>query len=103
MSIAYIIFILLNKLRLHKEIQPDYNMKLGLALLARLTEGYSGICRLLPSSRYVTGIKSAWHRTFHGEQPTLQIDFDNGSKFDDFALNDETYLLLHFNQDYGIS
>ena len=71
-------------------------MKSAIVLLAGAAESYSGICHLLPASRYATGIKAAW-RT-NGEHATIELDFDNGSKLDTFALNDETYLLFHFNQ-----
>ncbi|CBY32715.1 unnamed protein product [Oikopleura dioica] len=62
-------------------------------LLLELANGYSGTCRTIDSSRWTTGLTTSWAGA---EMPQLAIDFDNDNKFEDFVLNDETYILVHF-------
>jgi len=65
-----------------------------LALLASAAAiSYPGTCREIDPSTYVLGMVSSWG---NGEQPKIEFDWDNGSKHDDYAANDETYLLLYF-------
>ncbi|CBY11145.1 unnamed protein product [Oikopleura dioica] len=63
------------------------------ALLLGLANGYSGTCRTIDSSRWTTGLTTVWGGA---EMAQLAIDFDNDNKFEDFVLNDETYILVHF-------
>jgi len=63
------------------------------ALLLGLAHGYSGTCRTIDPTRWSTGLTTFWGGA---EQAQLQVDFDNDNKFQDFILNDETYILVHF-------
>jgi hypothetical protein len=70
-------------------------MKLFYSAFIASSYAYTGTCKDLPNSRISVGLINNWNT---GEQPKLEIDFDNDLKSDEFALNDESYLLLHFSK-----
>ena len=70
------------------------------ALLLGCVSAYTGTCRVLDPSRYSWYIKTSWRFNWHGEQPAVELDFDNDDKHQDFVINDETYLLWTFDIDF---
>ena len=81
-------------------------MLLCLLPLLAAVSGYSGTCRELPESYYTPGLVatdykfvSPWDRKWW-EHTKIEFDFDNANKFQDFVINDETYVLLHFREGY---
>ena len=60
--------------------------------------GYSGTCRTLPESTFNVN-NEFYDVSFpkRSEKTRIDFDFDNDNKFQDFVVNDETYVLLTFS------
>ena len=80
-------------------------MLLCLLPLLAAVSGYTGTCRELPASYYtpdVIDFEWKFNGDFwdmpHWEHVKIDFDFNNANKFEDFVINDETYVLLHFTE-----
>ena len=66
-----------------------------LLLLPLLTAvSVSAICQVLPESYYTITLESDWRYPEKTVKHKIEFDFDNDNKFQDFVVNDETYVLV---------